>query len=70
MITTVTVQMIKRDRFRVQVSIIPGRVFGDWTMPTMVDLLRKVTTLSARDALDLVLESCATGDATRQTTTP
>jgi hypothetical protein len=69
MYTTVTVEMVRRDRYRVKFSILPGRSFGDWPFAEVIRDLRVATTLSGLDARDLVLEAAATGSASRQTTT-
>lgn len=60
---TVTVHA-DRGRYTAQFSVLPGRTFGPWDMPEMIQELRVSALLDPREARDLVFDATVAGSAT------
>ncbi|MFE7485139.1 hypothetical protein [Streptomyces sp. NPDC057552] len=56
-----------RGLYTAQFSALPGRTFGPWDMPEMIQELRVSALLDPRDARDLVFDAAVTGTATAPT---
>ncbi|MBQ0890000.1 hypothetical protein KBZ94_34610 [Streptomyces sp. RM72] len=63
---TVTVRAV-RGRYTAQFSALPGRTFGPWDMPEMIQELRISALLDAHEARDLVFDAAVAGTVTAPT---
>lgn len=65
-VSTVTVRA-RRGRYTAEFSALPGRTFGPWDMPEMIQDLRISALLEPHEARDLVFDATVTGSATTNT---
>jgi hypothetical protein len=64
---TVTVRKARGQKFTLEHSALPGRIFGPWDMAEMIKDLRVSALLDRFAARDLVMDAAVNGTATTRT---